>query len=71
MKLGSEDEKELFVNRGGVRLQAEETAGAEALRQGKGLESSPEWLSQSEQGRQQDQMIRYARQAGPLSCQAL
>lgn len=70
MELGSEDEKELFVKRGGVRVQAEKRAGAEALRQGKGLKSSPEWLNKSEQGRQQHQMMRFARQVGPLSYQA-
>ena len=71
MKLGFEDEKELFGKRGGVRVQAQETAGAKALGQEKGLESSPEWLSQHEQGRLQHQMIRFAREVGPLSCQAL
>lgn len=45
MKLASEDGKELFVNRSGVRAQVEETACADALGQGKGSESSPEWLS--------------------------
>lgn len=59
------------MKRGGVRVQGEERAGAEALRHGKGLKSSPEWLNQSEQGRQQHQMMRFARQVGPLSCQTL
>lgn len=50
VKLGPEDEKKLFVKRSGFGGPCRGNSRCETLRQGKGTESSPEWLSQGEQG---------------------